>query len=764
MSLLRLLLSRRGLLPGLAVVALVAGSALRASPAATLGSWALAALSVALVLATSSLEGKLAWSTFGAALALASLAGTGADAGAYAWIDAAGLLGGAVCAWSAARSIASTPGSEGLAAVRTSSGRATAPIVALVWVMAAIAVASPSSGLPSWLAVAAPATTLAALIAFATIARFRRALELAAEARLAAAVAVTVIMAAVSAAAFVAGARVASPIARAVLPLGCVAIALVTSRFDPLVVWRVVRRTAVLAAAGGGVALVMAIFAADAPARAPVVVLVAVAAAVALGTQSKALEQLAAPESQALLAAVEDARRRILEAEPEDAITVALSAVRSPHPGASPPELYSLTPARCTWVDAAGYLHHREGELPERLVPLASLEPCGVLRTDVLEPLEVRRPDLRPLLAWMHDARVLAAVVVVRSGQPEGVLLLPRGARTAPLTLEEVTALQSLSTSLGMALSSRAALARSHDRERAAEARAEEESDRAAALAHTLSLLKEQNRRATERLARPAAIGIYSAPSRLAYDAALRRAQAQAPVFVRAPSGVDPVPYLARAHLAGPRANGPFVIVDGTSAREHDLPRWKDPRVSPLALADEGVLVLLDAPALPADVQQLIGQTLSERRPPWERPQPLDVVLAVSSARSPSELAEPGGLDPALALRLGDALDAPIELPRLSERPEDLRAIVSDRLAREGLRLRGTPLGIDSAAFGRLVEYPFLGEDAELASICQRLAAICKGDVVRAEDVEQLGIPAPARESPAPEGPPARGGPRAVRR
>ena len=71
-------------------------------------------------------------------------------------------------------------------------------------------------------------------------------------------------------------------------------------------------------------------------------------------------------------------------------------------------------------------------------------------------------------------------------------------------------------------------------------------------------------------------------------------------------------------------------------------------------------------------------------------------------------------LAPELYARFEDA--TPIELPGLRERSEDLFSIVADRLAREGLRVRGKPIGIEAAAFARLVEYPFEGEDAELAA------------------------------------------------
>ncbi|MBX3252478.1 MAG: hypothetical protein KF901_35215, partial [Myxococcales bacterium] len=76
-----------------------------------------------------------------------------------------------------------------------------------------------------------------------------------------------------------------------------------------------------------------------------------------------------------------------------------------------------------------------------------------------------------------------------------------------------------------------------------------------------------------------------------------------------------------------------------------------------------------------------------------------------------------------------------------------------DRLAREGLRVHGRPLGLDAAAFGRLVEYAFEGEDAELASIVTRLVSRAEGDVIRAADVDALGLDFPAEEADPPRWP-----------
>jgi DNA-binding NtrC family response regulator len=318
--------------------------------------------------------------------------------------------------------------------------------------------------------------------------------------------------------------------------------------------------------------------------------------------------------------------------------------------------------------------------------------------------------------------------------------VLPRGPRDEPVTLEEVRALKDTADHLAAACRARGTQARMLERAQDAMVRAEAEAERVSRLLHERALDVGRDALAAARLARPATVGVYSAASRMALEALERRTAVGAPIAVLAPSGVDPVPYLARAHLAGARREAPLVLVDATSVREHDLGRWTDPNVSPLALADRGMLVLLDGAALPPEVQQLVARSLAEKRAPWERPAPLDVQLALTGVHAPDELVTLARLDPALASRLADARTSPVELPRLRDRAEDLRAILTDRLAREGLRVHGRPVGIDQAAFGRLVEYPFPGEDAELGAIVQRLVAGCMSDVVHAADVDALGL------------------------
>jgi hypothetical protein len=342
----------------------------------------------------------------------------------------------------------------------------------------------------------------------------------------------------------------------------------------------------------------------------------------------------------------------------------------------------------------------------------------------------------------MNDRGVLFATLIECEGEAEGVLVVPSASRAnaEPPTLEEVRALKALADRLAGPCRARATRSRLLSRAHEATQRAEAAEEAAERLRHLRALDAGRDGLAATRLARPATVGVYAASSKMALEALERRTSVGGPIAVVAPSGVDPVPYLARAHLAGPRQGAPLVLVDATSAREHDVARWCDAQVSPLALADRGMLVLLDGGALPAEVQRLVASALAQKQAPWERPEPLDVQLALTGVASPDVLVEQGRLDSSLALRLGDSRGSPIALPRLRDRPEDLRAILTDRLAREGLRVQGRPVGIEQAAYARLVEYPFPGEDAELATVVQRLVARCRGDVVRAADVDALRL------------------------
>jgi hypothetical protein len=534
------------------------------------------------------------------------------------------------------------------------------------------------------------------------------------------------------------GAAPGEALARTALALGALLVCHVCLRGDPVDLARASRRVVALTVVGGPVLLLGATMADGRPWDVGAIVAVFGVVALAIGACASWIEEPLRPARGAWLDAVVVAHHALLGADPDEAVREALVALRAPAGlSAASPQLWTFDPPHVTTVDAAGYAHGGTGALPEGLISLAASEPETILRSEVLDALAVRRPELRPFASWMSRQGAMLAVIVARIGEVEGLLVLPRGKRHEPLSLEEARAIRQLAGGMAALCHSRAALARSLARERAATVRAEEAQASLAPMSHELEGARLRSTLAAERLAGPAAAGIYSAVARFAYDALGEIVIGGRSLFVHAPGGIDAVPFVARAHLEGPRRDRPLVVVEGTSTREHEAARWTDPAVSPLALADRGLLLLVDVGGLPSAVQEVVGRAHAEERAPWGAP--LSFALAVTSRAAFPDLAGSGRLDPALSKRFAD--EGIVSLPRLRDRPEDLRAIVGDRLAREGLRVRGAPVGIEDAAFRRLLDHPFEGEDAELSALVLRLVAACVAsgdDVVRARHVDAL--------------------------
>jgi hypothetical protein len=711
------------------------------------GAWTVAAAAVALgVFAVRRPTGNERILGWGAAVVLAAASSSHtSDRALDAYMAFVGVAGALTCVLAAAFAIPKAPGAGGIVPLARTSPRPAALAVVLFWCAPVLPYVLPPDRAPRWTehpsgwAALAAAATVLLLWAEAEQAFRRRRLELGIPERARALRAFLVVSAAFVVVAGLPSATSLDGLGELGCALVAVLVAWVALHPDAAKVERVAVRAVVLALPGTLLAAVAAAVAGGGGDPAREVSLLAVAAALVLGALLVAVEKPLGLTGGPWTDAFQRATKAASLPEPDDAIRDVLIALRAPGGLSSPsPELWSLHPARSTKIDPAGYVHERDAELPAGLVAIALREPEGTLRADVLAALEVRRPDLRGLSKWMGERGAATATIVSGGAEAEALLLFPRTQRGGPDSLDDVRALKLVADRLAAACQARATrarlLARAHDADR----RAEVASERIERILHDQALRAERDTLAATRLARPATAGVYSAGSRLALEALERRTSAGAPIAVVAPSGVDPVPHLARAHLAGARCRAALVLVDATSAREHDVSRWADPRVSPLALADGGMLVLLDGASLPADVQQEIARALAERKAPWTRPEPLDVQLALTAVVPPEDLISQGRLDPSLALRLGDACGSPIVLPRLRERVEDLRTIITDRLAREGLRVFGRPVGIDHAAYARLLEHPFPGEEAELAVVIQRLVARCAGDVVRAADVDAL--------------------------
>ncbi|MBN2194844.1 MAG: hypothetical protein JW751_18655 [Polyangiaceae bacterium] len=526
------------------------------------------------------------------------------------------------------------------------------------------------------------------------------------------------------------------------LPIG----ALVTALFmawtatasDAATIAAVLRGTLAVVMLGAPTVLVTALFARAMPERAGTVVLVGTATAIAVGLIARAVARPLGPEQSRWLDAIDAASRGALQPDPESALRATLEALSQATATASGrPEVWRADPEAVLSVDVAGYLHTSPGSAPPRLYEIAVGEPERTLRVEALKAVEVRRPEVRPLLAWFEARDGFSATLIIDDAGPEGFILLPRGSRTVPMTLEEARAVRLLADRLSALAGVASALARSRERERAALDRAAAlETDQERLLA-AVRASAARHRHAAERVARPLRRSRYSPAARMALESATTVGPRVSSLTLLAPPGTDAAAWAACIHLAGPQSDGPLVVVDGANGSEHEPLHWQDREYSPIALARGGSLVVLDVAALPEPIQELLAVELT-REEAAATGSGLPAARMIVSAREPVEtLREARRLALPLARRLGDAV---VHLPSLAERGEDLRALILDELAAAGIRARGTPLGIDGQALRMLIDHDWPGNEAELRAVLASASLVAAGPLVTVGDLASSGF------------------------
>ncbi|TKD09530.1 hypothetical protein [Polyangium fumosum] len=468
------------------------------------------------------------------------------------------------------------------------------------------------------------------------------------------------------------------------------------------------------------------------PAVAGPVAFGAAGAAALAALVAQRLAHRAGPGSGRLLPALQAAARAAMTPDPEEALRSALFELRGAlGQGGEPPSLYRFFPAEQVSVDRAGFMHTKKAEMPPRLVALADAEPERILRIEVMHAVSVRKPEVRPLIAWLEDNHLSAVSVVRDADGPIGALTVPAGARVAPSTLSDVRALRQLSDRLAAVLGVSSMLSRSRERELVARDDLDKIGAERARLATELGRIEGQFEAVARSFEQRARVALYSPAAQAAVQRLEQLAAMDVPVTLLSSPGIDAVAWAALVHLASARKKGVMVIVDGTTPSEHDPAKWQDRVASPLARAAGGTLVLLDAHVLPELVQMRIASGL-----------PADVGLVVALPGTVDSLAAGGKLAEPLADRLGDRA---VALPALASRGEDLSLLVLEALTRIGKRLRQAPLGIDPRALAALVDYEFPGNDAELEGILFRAALAAPADAraVTLRELETAGFMVP---------------------
>lgn len=506
---------------------------------------------------------------------------------------------------------------------------------------------------------------------------------------------------------------------------------------DATLVTRVLRGVVAVTIPGAPLFAVCAAVAEYAPAYAGAAVGCGVALAIAIGLLGHVLARPLGPEQSRWISAIEEATRKALQPEPRAALRAALAELARIDP--SPrgrPEIWQRQPGEVLSVDVAGYLSVDGGAAPERLYEVALHEPERTLRTDVLRTLEVRRPDLREVLAWLDARDAFCVTLVLDEDEPIGFVLLRQADRRIPLTLEEARALAVLADRLSSVLSVTAALARARTRELEAQHRAEAAEAECRRLAGVVGNDTGKLRALVEKLAAPARRAAYSAAARGALEHVEKLAERGRGAALVVPPGSDALAWAAHLHLRSAYASGALVIADvlgGTDVHaglcEEEAPL--------LRLAEGGTLVVLAITALPREMQERFAINLARRRTRDPEGTMYSPVVVLVVAEPLAATVANGRLASSVARWF---VDSEAVLPALRDRPEDLRALALDTLARKSVELGRDLLGIEPSALRMLIEHPWPHNELELESVLGRAAALAQGPAVTASDLERSGF------------------------
>ena len=385
----------------------------------------------------------------------------------------------------------------------------------------------------------------------------------------------------------------------------------------------------------------------------------------------------------------------------------------------------------------AGYLHVTPGEPPNRLFDLALAEPERTLRAEVLKQAEVRRPDVRGLLAWFEARDAFSATIVMDDDGPVGFILLPaRGTHGAA----------DAGRSARRARARRSHQLAAHASRRRCRARASAKPAPRSGSGRSKRIASASNERSKAAPARHRAVAERLAQKRarlgLRAGVAHRARRARA----RRPNGLGNRPRHAARRgsdgLCGARA--PRERTSRRTVRECGLHAARRARARALerprtiagtarrrrhaALARRQRAAARGSRARGEDTRRATSRQRGVARPPG----------LVVSTHAVDRNARRARQDRARAASRDRAPKS--TLPALLDRAEDLRALVLSALARESTRVGREPLGIDAGALRLLVEHTWPGNELELEAVLLRAVRVAREKLVTAEDLAKVGF------------------------
>jgi two-component system, NtrC family, response regulator AtoC len=263
------------------------------------------------------------------------------------------------------------------------------------------------------------------------------------------------------------------------------------------------------------------------------------------------------------------------------------------------------------------------------------------------------------------------------------------------------------------------------------------------------------------RLARDAIQQLQAGPHRIAiadpgmvqlYDLARRLARSSMPILIQGETGSGKELAAAAIHAFSPRANGPFVSINGAAIPEalaeselfgHARGAFSGAMMAKpgqFEAASGGTLFLDEIGELPAQVQAKLLRVLESgeiTRVGEVKPRAIDVRVVAATNRDLEREVGEGRFRRDLFFRLGAAR---LELPPLRDRPRDIAVLARILLEETCERLGRAPLSLSITAAQTLFLHHWPGNVRELKNALAYAAAAAPD---HASEIEGWHLPAP---------------------
>ena len=446
--------------------------------------------------------------------------------------------------------------------------------------------------------------------------------------------------------------------------------------------------------------------------------------------------------------AVGEARRNLVGSTSVEAIaTSALEPLTAPgSDGATAPMLYTFEPPLRVRLEAGGRVGVRSEDAAAAITKACLDEDLrSIVDLVTLQPRVVREPPLRELVNIMQTRSLGAVLPCVHFDHLEGVLLLPLGDRSEPLSHVELEELRRLGDALGGALSSALAQRRAESHiHQLSELRRDAEA-RVTSLESEVDQLRGQCDVLGRGLAEDQTLHVAYSPSmRRVQTRAIELAPTKDPILLIAAAGSPVLPVSRFIHDRGPRWEAPFVVADCSASAPGDVINLlfgsEEGSAGWFHSATGGTLLLRDLPALPSAAQARLAAALQGDSNGIGRDDAgaIPPRIIATSRRALDQLRGEGALVPGL-----DAcfLAAELQIPSLRERREDVPSLALLAIDRACRVLGRDPVGIDQSAMGALVDHDWPGDVAELELVIELAVTKAKGKTIMRADLPPLAWP-----------------------